>query len=184
MLNMDSPTDELESIISLSAAPLVDLSLVIDNIKDHVSYYQNLPTIAKPFLKRDLPSISNLEEQEWLDMLNIIKANLEEINSAASNILGKSPSLAPENKPMPKAEKIKKIKRKKTVFNSVVSLRTKEDKSLSNVILTLQEKKIIKGATIYCPECGHKCNGKRGLKVHIYAIHNEIREEMLKTFEL
>ena len=55
MLKLDSQTDELESIISLSAAPLVDLSLVIDNIKDHVSYYQNLPSIAKPFLKRDIP---------------------------------------------------------------------------------------------------------------------------------
>lgn len=174
MLKMDSQTDELESIISLSDAPLEDLSLVINHIKDHVSYYQNLPSIAKPFLKRDLPSISNLEEQEWLDMLNIIKANLEDIKSAASNILGKSPSLAPENKSMTTVEKItnKKIKR------------NKEDKSLSNGILTLQEKKIIKGATTYCPECGHKCNGKRGLKVHIYAIHNEIREEMLKTFEL
>ena len=37
---------------------------------------------------------------------------------------------------------------------------------------------------VYCPECGHKCKGQKGLKVHIYRAHDNLKETILKTVEL
>ena len=172
--------DELESIISLSSAPLENLSLALNNIEEHVSFFKKTPALAKPFLKRDIPTISNLEEQEWLDLLNKIKENLKSINITASNMLGKSPSFPPEHELM--RSHAKKIPKRNLA--SIQSPRKKEAKLPSYDILPPQEKKVLETATIYCPECGHKCNGKKGLKVHIFKVHNDIRMEMLKTFEL
>ena len=184
MLTKSIQNDELESIISQSAAPLENLSLAIYNIQEHVNYYQKLPTIAKPFLKRDLPSISNLDEQEWLDLLHKIKENFENIYSTASNMLGKSPSIAPEYKSMPTIEIFKMKKLQKLDSDLILSQRKKKTKSLSYDIFPSQENNVPEKATIYCPECGQECNGKRGLKTHIFADHNGIRKEMLKTFQL
>lgn len=184
MLTKSIQNDELESIISQSVAPLENLSLAIYNIQEHINYYQKLPSIAKPFLKRDIPSISNLDEQEWLDMLHKIKENFENIYSTASNMLGTSPSIAPEYESMPTVEIIKKKKLQKLNLDSIISQRKKKTKSPSYDVFPSQENNVPETATIYCPECGHKCNGNKGLKIHIFRVHNDIRKEMLKTFEL
>ena len=184
MLTTNIEKDELESIISLSGAPLANLSLAINNFKDHFDYYQKLPSIAKPFLKRDIPSVSNLDEQEWLDLLNKIKENFENINSMATNMLGKNPSFTPEHESKPTVENNRKKKIKKLKVNPILSDKKKAAILQSNDISHPQEKKIAEKMTIYCPECGQECNGKRGLKTHIFADHNGIRKEMLKTFQL
>lgn len=184
MLTKNIQEDELESIISLSTAPLENLSVAINNFKDHLDYYEKLPSIAKPFLKRDIPTISNLEEQEWLDMLNKIKENFKNINSMASNMLGKSPTPVPESESIPSVEIIKKNKIPKMNVASILSQRKKDANTPNNDFVDPQQKKIPEKITIYCPECGQKCNGKRGLRAHIFSVHNDIRKEMLKTFDL
>ena len=102
----------------------------------------------------------------------------------ASNMLGKSPSIAPEYKSMPTIEIIKMKKLQKLDSNLILSQRKKKTKSPSYDIFPSQENNVPEKATIYCPECGHKCNGNKGLKIHIFRVHNDIRKEMLKTFEL
>ena len=161
MLDSKSHETELESIINLSSAPLKDLSLIIDHIKEQIEIYQTIPTLARPFLKRDIPTLTQLKEKEWLDFLNRIKGNLETINLAAVNLI-KTRSSEHANI---------------SEMSSMEPIQTIEEKEEDTEALSIAQEETEFQKIVFCPECGHKCNGIVGLKVHIYRVHNENRKK-------
>ena len=144
----------LESIIKLSDEPIEQLSTVIGVFNENVDFYQKMPFIVKPFLKRDLSSLSHLTEKEWLDLLNNIIENFEKIKSMAS-------SIKEINKP---------IEESSSTNDLAARARAKDKISVNNIK--------------FCPECGHKCQGKKSLTEHIYHTHYNRREEFWKAVEL
>jgi hypothetical protein len=179
-------TEELESIASLSSDPLEDLSHVIEQIENYVGVSQTAPSIIKPFLKRDVPTVSSLDEEELLGLLKNIKESFESINKTISSILKDDFAAAPEVKKAPEKKKKSKESRKATD-----SIQVKKESKVppspekkESEVLPSSEKKEAKVSIVYCPECGHKCVGKKGLKVHIFQVHNDIREKMLKKYAL
>ena len=168
MLDSKSHETELESIINLSSAPLKDLSLIIDHIKEQIEIFQTIPTLARPFLKRDIPTLTQLKEKEWLDFLNRIKGNLETINLAASNIIKTQSSEHADIGEISSMES-----------NQTTAEETEEDSEA----LTIDQIEPEFEKSVYCPECGQKCNGISGLKVHIYEAHIESIEEMLEIIK-
>ena len=69
----------IESIIQLSEEPIEQLSTIIGVFNENIDLYQKMPFIVKPLLKRDLSSLSHLNEKEWIDLLNSIMKNFEKI---------------------------------------------------------------------------------------------------------
>jgi hypothetical protein len=183
-LQADIQTEELESIVSLSSNPIENLSLVINEIQHHVDVYQSTPKIVRPFIKRDIPTISSLNEEEFLDLLKNVKDNLESINKTISKIVRNEKSATPKPKSKVKLQEKKIEEPKETREPKVPTPVKKESEAPVKDVpappkVVSEEKKIV-----FCPECGHKCTGKKGLKVHISQVHNEIRDEMLKKYSL
>ena len=176
----------LESIIKLSDEPIEQLSTVIGVFNENVDFYQKMPFIVKPFLKRDLSSLSHLTEKEWLDLLNNIIENFEKIKSTAS-------SIKEINKPIEESSSTNdlaslfKIKSRTRHITKIKNVRAKKENILVNTgtstLSTLKEKITVNNIK-FCPECGHKCQGKKSLTEHIYRTHYNRREEILKAVEL
>ena len=59
------------------------------NIDDYLQYIENSSFIAKPFIKKDLSAIMNMDVKELYESLDRIKDNLEKIDIAASSIKDK-----------------------------------------------------------------------------------------------
>jgi hypothetical protein len=193
---------DIKSIIAMSEEPLEDLSSVIRAIDEYIQMYQKTPVIVKPFLKRDIPSITQLGEKEWLKLLTQIRGNLENISKIAANVKDlETPSVSSVEVIESTTEQlVKEIstptvssfirKRRRPRMNILfASQNNVEDVSTEDVSTEDEdgnsiEEEETKKRTVYCPECGHKCQGKKGLKVHIYKAHKDIREEMLKTLQL
>jgi hypothetical protein len=189
MMKDNVQENELQTIITMSSAPIEDLKSVINNIREHIQLYQEIPSIAKPFIKRDIPTITNLKEDEWLEFLNGIKENLESINSAASKIIGKN-QLTVE-----RPARIKRTRSKKSDslfdFSSFIHKEKIKQKSQESRETTptrqqasaTKEEKKPDEEVVYCPECGQKCKGKKGLKVHVHQSHNDQKKELLKAIK-
>ena len=176
----DPQNSELKSIIALSSPPIKDLTTVITHLTNQINLNEKTPLIVKPFLKRDIPTITSLDENEWLTLLTKIKGSLESINSTAKKIIAKNKAEMPTSD---KPKDLPKLARKKTSKDIQSTKKiSKKDTSTSHVPSHPEEKS--KKTTVYCPECGHECQGRKGLKVHIFQVHNQSREKMLQTIKL
>jgi len=158
-----------ESIITLSKEPVKELSSIMININDYLQYLESAPFIAKPFVRKDLSAVTDMNVKELYELLNRIKESLEKIDTAASLI---------------KAKK----KQRKYIFNERFARIRKEKEDKPADILEVEPKKTTEGkmTTIYvfCPECGHKCKGQNGLKIHVRIKHKEKEKEILKMMRL
>ena len=163
----------------MSKEPVTEIMSLTDKINKYLQLYEKSSFLHKPFIKRDLISVTDLGEQEMVDFLNSIKEKLENISSLALNIrdINQSIDNEPEDfKSVPEIEKqADKLGPQKT--DQELMLDKKEE-----IKEVKEEEPIIE--FIYCPECGHKCKGKKGLKVHIYRAHKDLKETILKTVEL
>ncbi len=179
MLN-DPENSELESIIALSSPPMKDLTTIITHLNKQININEKTPLIVKPFLKRDISTITSLDEKEWLTLLNKIKGNLESINSFALKIIAKNIT---ETTTSDKPKQFTKLARKKTPKGiQLTKKKIGEDISTSHALLHPEKKS--QKTRVYCPECGHECQGRKGLKVHIFQVHNQSREQMMQMIKL
>ena len=163
----------IDSIITLSKEPVKELSFIMVNIDDYLRYLEDSSFIAKPFIKKDLSAIMNMDVKELYESLDRIKNNLEKIDIAASSIKDK-------------------YKYRKYLFNErplteKMTLKEEKEENIKEETEKKEEKEVKKETPIkyfYCPECGHKCKGEHGLKIHVRKKHNEEKEEILKTMKL
>lgn len=176
----DPQNSELKSIIALSSPPIKDLKTVITHLTKQIKINEKTPLIVKPFLKRDIPTITSLDENEWLTLLTKIKGSLESINSTALKIIAKNRAEKPTSD---KPKNVTKLARKRASKDIQFTKKIiRKDTSTSHVPSHPEEKS--KKTTVYCPECGHECQGRKGLKVHIFQVHNQSREKMLQAIKL
>jgi len=180
VLALKDPKKNLEFIIKLSKEPVTEIMSLTDTINEYLQLYEKSFFLHKPFIKRDLISVTNLGEHEMVDFLNGIKEKLENISSLALNI--KDPNkFSYDTKP----EEFKSI-------SQIEKPADKPEPQKTDQELILDKKEEIKEVKeedpiiefVYCPECGHKCKGQKGLKVHIYRAHDNLKETILKTVEL
>jgi len=177
---LKDPKNYLDFIIKLSKEPVTELMSLTDTINEYLQLYEKSFFLHKPFIKRDIISVTNLGEQEMVDFLNGIKEKLENISSLALNIKDINKfsygTKSEDFKPISKMKKqIDKIEPK--ITDQKLILDKKEQKKEAQV-----EEPIIE--FFYCPECGHKCKGQKGLKVHIYRAHGNLKESILKKVEM
>jgi len=171
----------IDSIITLSKDPVKDISFMMLNINDYLEYLENTSFIAKPFIRKDLSAVMNMDVKELYDLLDRIKDNLEKIDIAASSIKDqyRYQARAPARKYL--------FSDRKTVGK--MTLKEEKEKSIKGEIIKDQEKEEIPDNKdqieyAYCPECGHKCKGQNGLKIHVRIKHKEKIDEILKMMEL
>jgi hypothetical protein len=180
MLN-EPEKSELESIITLSSTPMKDLTTVITHMNKQITFNEETPLIVKPFLKRDIPTITSYDEKEWLTLLTKIKGNFERINSSALKIFTKDLAEIPKRK---KTKQLTKPTGKRPSKRIQITEKKMNEEDISTSYVPLDEEKKSKNGVVYCPECGHGCQGMKGLRVHIFQIHKQSREEMLQTIKL
>lgn len=149
----------IESIIQLSDEPIEQLSTIIGVFNENIDLYQKMPFIVKPLLKRDLSSLSHLNEKEWIELLNSIMKNFEKIKSTASSIKKMNESI------------------EESTSTNDLAARARATLPTLKQIFFLNDTK-------FCPECGYKCQGKKSLTEHINRTHYNRREEILKAVEL
>ena len=101
-----------------------------------------------------------------IEILNGIKEKLGKISSLASNLQGINGSRSDH-----KSEDAGTTPPTETPVNTSLK---ETDQAIEEPIRKF----------LYCPECGHRCKGRRGLKIHTYTSHKDMKEEILETIEL
>jgi len=178
-----------ESIIGLSKKPIEDITSLTETFTKNLNLYKNTPSLIRPFLKKDIEFFTNLKEEDWLDFLFRLKTSLEKMQACARINYATQEKQA-KQRPVDYPVKI-------DITNSVLErpreekeekLETDNDDLLSSfekkdTPLVLGEEKSL-NKNVYCPECGHQCQSKKGLKIHIVKVHKIASEELLKSIKL
>jgi hypothetical protein len=178
-----------ESIIGLSKKPIENITLLTEIFTENLNQYKNAPSLIRPFLKKDIEFFTTLKEEDWLDFLIRLKTCLEKmqacarINHAAQEKKAKQktidyPVIIDITKSVldhPLEEKEEKLE---TDNGDFLSSFEKKD-----TLFVLGEEKSL-NKNVYCPECGHKCQGEIGLKIHVVKAHKSDSEKLLKSIKL
>ena len=70
VLALKDPKKNLDFIIKLSKEPVTEIMSLTDTINEYLQLYEKSFFLHKPFIKRDLISVTNLGEHEMVDFLN------------------------------------------------------------------------------------------------------------------
>lgn len=177
---------ELQSIIELSDETIDHLLSMTNIIQENLQFLRNSPAILKPFMRKDLYSITSLSVEEWLGFLKKLKKSFESIKATAYN-LKYNYKLEDDNlieglKQLRKMEPIEEHEKGKSaleILEKVVPLALEDE-----TLLEIEKGDKPEREFIFCPECGYKCTSKNSLRSHIFNVHKDLKEELLKSVQL
>jgi len=165
-----------EPVIELCKKPMEELTSLKETLTKSLNFYTKTHFMVKPFLKRDIKSFTNLEEEELLDFLNRLITSLDKIKNAALDKATQRPiddSVFEDLKPKyiieEQAAKEEIEEKLETDKKNLLLSAEKED-----IQLALGENKPQENM-VYCPECGHQCQDEKELKTHISMVHKSTR---------
>ena len=146
-----------------------DLIFIDDNDKEKLAMIQALYIFQSE--TKDLLYNKSFQSDEKLEMFDSFFTALQTFVSELTESSSESLNT------IELGEYFVLITRVPEVISDLVIITDKED-----IKEVKKEEPIIE--FFYCPECGRKCKGQKGLKVHIYRAHSNLKEAILKTVEL